>query len=92
VFTKVGMTLARLVPEGTSVPIVRGPLAGCRWIAGAAAGDGRGLSVVFGACETPLVEAMAELVKPTDVCFDLGANVGLYTLLLARLVQHVVAF
>ena len=38
------LLLARGVPRGMRLPIVRGPLRGGWWISGAAAGEGRGLS------------------------------------------------
>src|SRR5205085_2763618 len=84
--------LAGLLPTGTVVPILAGPLKGARWIAGAAAGSGKGMSVVVNRCERAELERAAAWVTPSDVCFDLGANVGLYTLLFARRGRRVVAF
>lgn len=45
--------------------------------------------------ETTVVEALLRSVKPGDVIWDIGANVGLYTLMLAKAVGpagHVYAF
>ncbi|MEM7203764.1 MAG: FkbM family methyltransferase [Planctomycetota bacterium] len=84
--------LARLVPTGMALPILRGPLAGARWICGAAAGDGKGLSAVLHRLEAEQLEVAAAFTKPDSVCLDIGANVGLYTLLFARRGRHVYAF
>ena len=49
----------------------------------------------LGTTEPELQEALAEHLKKGDVVYDLGANVGFYTLLSARLVGpegHVYAF
>jgi FkbM family methyltransferase len=61
--------------------------------------DGRRLSLSFkqysGMCETIyfmgeyeriITKIVSLIVKPGDICFDLGANLGWYTTLLARLV------
>lgn len=84
--------LSGLLPTGTVIPILAGPLKGARWIAGAAAGSGKGMSVVLNRCEPAELERAAAWLTPSDVCFDLGANVGLYTLLFARRGRRVVAF
>ena len=58
------------------------------------AGPGKGLlfsarraseQFVAGTYEHPVQSSLAELVKPGAVCYDIGANVGFFTLLLARL-------
>jgi FkbM family methyltransferase len=38
------------------------------------------------------VELLPQLLKPTDICWDIGANAGTYTAPMARLVARVVAF
>ena len=83
---------ASLVPTGMKLPILGGPLRGCRWIAGAAAGCGKGLSVVLHRAERAQLELARSWVTPQSVCFDIGANVGLYTLLFGRYGGRVVAF
>jgi len=35
---------------------------------------------------------LPQLVKPTDVCWDIGANAGMYTVALSKLARAVVAF
>jgi FkbM family methyltransferase len=84
--------LGRLLPSGLAVPVVAGPLRGRRWILGAAAGVGGGASVLVNRAERDQLSRAAALVRPEDICFDVGANVGLYTLLLAPRCRRVVAF
>jgi FkbM family methyltransferase len=42
--------------------------------------------------EKSLTELFNRLIRPTDVVFDVGANLGLHTLTFSRLAEHVVAF
>lgn len=54
-----------------------------------------GLSPIYGGWEPDLQRLMAENVGPDSVAYDLGANYGMHTLLLARLTAgsgHVYAF
>jgi FkbM family methyltransferase len=63
------------------LPIVSGPLEGWRWIAAA------GLhACVEGTYEVENQAILLEHVRPGDVVFDVGANVGFFTLLASRLV------
>lgn len=67
-------------------------------------GIGRGLrfnkaggnpDYALGTNEPPVQEALAEMLRPADVFFDIGANVGFFTVIAARLVgKHgqVIAF
>lgn len=84
--------VASLIPVGTPLLVMRGPLAGAWWITGAASGAGKGLSVVLGRTETAQMRVAADLASRARVCFDIGANVGMYTLLFARRSPKVVAF
>ncbi|HWZ58637.1 MAG TPA: FkbM family methyltransferase, partial [Gemmatimonadaceae bacterium] len=80
----------RVVPRERPVPILGGPLRGWRWIP-AAASHGCWL----GTFERAEQDVFARTVRPGDVVYDLGANVGFYTLLAARLAGptgRVVAF
>jgi FkbM family methyltransferase len=83
---------ARLIPPGLPLPILRGPLQGAWWISGAAAGTGGGLSILVNQAEPEQLARAASLVTPESICFDLGANAGLYTLLWAKRAKHVYAF
>jgi FkbM family methyltransferase len=70
----------RLIPASAAVPILQGPLRGRRWIVGSATHG-----CWLGSYEFKTQRAFAELVKSGNVVYDLGANVGFYTLLGARL-------
>jgi len=71
----------RLVPPNTEIPILAGPLRGLKWIS-----DSSNATCWMGVYESAKQQAFARIVKPGDVVFDLGANVGFYTLLASRLV------
>jgi hypothetical protein len=78
------------LPRETVVPVIRGPLRGARWIAGSA-----NHGFWLGTFEPGKLRAFCEAVRPGDVVYDVGAHVGLYTLLAARRVGpagHVFAF
>ncbi|MEM6517799.1 MAG: FkbM family methyltransferase [Cyanobacteria bacterium P01_C01_bin.70] len=81
-----------MIPTGITLPILVGPLSGNQWIAGAADGKGKGLSILFNLAEPKQMSIAMDLLKPQDICFDIGANVGLYTLLFSRFSKHVFAF
>jgi FkbM family methyltransferase len=74
------------------IPIITGPLKGLLWITGAAAGEANGLSVLFNLSEKKQMMLAKKEIKKDDVCFDIGANVGLYTLLFANYGKVVYAF
>jgi FkbM family methyltransferase len=67
-----------LLPKTAAVPILRGPLRGQRWIVGSATHG-----CWLGTYELAKQRAFAEAVRPGQVVFDLGANVGFYTLIAA---------
>jgi FkbM family methyltransferase len=70
----------RLIPAAAAVPILQGPLRGRRWIVGSATHG-----CWLGSYEFETQRAFSRLVRRGDVVYDLGANVGFYTLLGARL-------
>lgn len=80
--------LTNIVPSGLALPVVRGAW----WIAGAAAGQGNGLSVIANLAEPVQLDHAVRLATPEAIFFDIGANVGLYTILMARRCRHVYAF
>ena len=45
-----------------------------------------GLSMIYGGWEPELHQVMKSYVKPGDVAYDLGANFGIFTMFLSRLV------
>jgi FkbM family methyltransferase len=71
----------RMVPKEAEVRILQGPLRGKRWIAGSATHG-----CWLGSYEAAKQRKITELVRPGMVCWDVGANVGFYTLLFAQLV------
>lgn len=70
----------RLIPASAAVPILQGPLRGSRWIVGSATHG-----CWLGSYEFDTQRAFAGLVRTGDVVYDLGANVGFYSLLGAQL-------
>jgi FkbM family methyltransferase len=68
----------KLVPAGMTVPILRGPLRGRKWISGSHLHG-----CWLGSYEVELQQRISRELTPGSVFFDLGANVGFYTLLAA---------
>lgn len=75
----------KILPR-TSYPVATGPLKGARFILGALSGDGGGASVYFNRMETEQTAAMIEAIRPGGKFYDIGANVGYYSILASRLV------
>jgi FkbM family methyltransferase len=72
-----------LIPNGTVVPILSGKLAGKRWIVGS------GIHRCWlGFYERDKQNLIARTVHPNSIFYDVGANVGIYSLLASMLVQH----
>lgn len=84
--------LTSAIPDGTALPILAGPLRGSRWLAGAAPGPSKGLSVLFDRSEAPQLREAARLAAPGSICFDVGAHAGIYSLLFSRTAARVFAF
>ena len=83
-------TALRLLPASTVVPIVRGPLRGLWWVSGSAP-HGVWLDTI----ERASLRDFSRHVQPRATVWDIGANVGLYSLLASRCVGpagSVVAF
>ena len=70
-----------LVPNGVEMRILRGPLKGKRWIKGAGVN-----SYWLGSYESEKVKVFGKSIKEGNIVFDMGANVGYYSLLAADLV------
>jgi FkbM family methyltransferase len=80
----------RLVPEGSVVRILRGPARGMRWISNSST---RGFWLGF--WEPDNLKLFATQLAPGSVVYDIGAHVGLYTLLSSKSVGsqgHVYSF
>jgi FkbM family methyltransferase len=92
---KAGRAVAgRLLPR-IAYPVLAGPLRGARFVLGALAGEGGGASVYVNQLERHQTAALASALRPGHLFFDIGANVGYYTVLGSRLVGpsgSVVAF
>ena len=90
IFGKILRAPLRLIPQEMAVPIIQGPLRGKRWIIGSS-----NHGCWLGSYEYEKQKCFIKSVKPGDVVFDVGANVGFYTLLASVLVGSagkVVAF
>jgi FkbM family methyltransferase len=70
-----------LVPDELILPILQGPLRGKRWISGSATH-----ACWLGSYECEKQRAIAREVCPGSVFYDVGANVGFYSLLASLLV------
>lgn len=87
---KVLRSLLARIPPAAVVRVLSGPLRGARWVRGAGV-DGYWI----GTYEAKKQRLFARHVRPGGVVFDVGAHVGLYTLIAARRVGpagHVYAF
>jgi FkbM family methyltransferase len=71
----------RMLPKGARVRILQGPLRGHRWIVGSASHG-----CWLGTYEKQKQQLFPSLARPGDVVFDVGANVGFYSLLAATCV------
>lgn len=67
-------------------PVVKGPLRGQKFILGTLGGKGGGGTVYFNLLEPEQTSAFTKAIKSSDTFFDVGANVGYYTVLGSRLV------
>jgi FkbM family methyltransferase len=65
-----------MIPRHAELRILRGPLRGMRWIKGAGPN-----AYWFGTYEVSRVRAFANMVAQGAVVYDVGANVGIYSLL-----------
>jgi len=86
------LPFTHLLPRGMTVPIVAGPLKWKKWIVGAAAGEGRGMSIIINQMESAQVDYAIKILNNNCICFDIGANVGFYTLLFSKYAKEVYAF
>lgn len=66
----------RLIPRRMSLPILQGPIKGKKWIVGAGEHG-----YWLGSYELEKRKAFSKAVQPGDVVYDIGANVGYFSLL-----------
>jgi FkbM family methyltransferase len=78
---KVARYPLRILPRSMAVPILRGPLKGTKWIVGS-----QRHACWMGIYEPFLQKRMAEEVRTGGVFYDVGANVGFYSLLASGLI------
>ncbi len=79
-----------LVPRGAVVPVLTGPMKGARWVVGAGTNG-----CWLGTYEPRTRHWLQAVLGRGRVFFDIGANVGFFTLLASRIVGEegaVVAF
>ena len=84
---RVARRLLHALPSRAVVPVVSGPLRGMWWVSGSAPHG-----AWLGRLERDTLEDFAAHIAADTVVWDVGANVGLYTLAAARRAAHVVAF
>lgn len=80
----------RLIPQNTVVPILQGALRGKKWIVGSATHG-----CWLGSYEYQKQKALQQELKAGEVVYDIGANVGFYSLLASVMVGqsgHVYSF
>jgi FkbM family methyltransferase len=73
--------LAHLVPARAIVPILQGPARGIFWVAGSGL-----MNFWLGSYERDKVDAFHRALSSGAVVYDVGANVGIYTVLACRTV------
>lgn len=71
----------RLIPRGAAVRILYGPLRGMRWIVGSG-----NHGYWLGTYEIDKLKTFYRTLKEGDVVYDLGANVGYYSLIASKAV------
>ncbi|MHA1762930.1 MAG: FkbM family methyltransferase [Promethearchaeota archaeon] len=86
------ITSTKLIPNGLPLIILRGPLKGFKLIAGAPAGPAKGLSYLLNLSEPKWLEMGKIISSKDDVCIDIGANIGIYSLLFSRHAKFVYSF
>ena len=65
--------------SGITFPILRGPLAGKKWLLASRS------NFFWGTYEPEQTQAFQKIIQPGDVVFDVGAHYGYYTLLSSEL-------
>lgn len=82
-FLKLAKAPLRLVPPTTVTRVLRGRLRGARWVTGSSFH-----AYWLGTFETRKRLLFERTIEPGQVVFDIGANVGYYTLLASSLVRE----
>jgi FkbM family methyltransferase len=79
-------TPLKLIPKDAVIPVLQGPMRGAKWIAGS-----HTHGCWFGNYEYEKQKLFASLVHPGSIVYDVGANVGFYSLLAAKRGARVIA-
>jgi len=79
--------ILRLIPDDAVLPILSGSLRGSKWIVG----SGR-KAFWLGIYEKHFQDVLAKELTSTSIFYDVGANVGFYSLLAARKAARVLSF
>lgn len=85
-------TVGKFIPVGIPIPILRGPLKGFKLITGAASGKAKGVSYVLNLSEPRRLRLTKQLIPIDGISFNVGANIGVYTLLFSRFSKFVYSF
>jgi FkbM family methyltransferase len=72
----------KFVPRGKEISILSGINKGMRWITG----TGPNSQCWLGHYESDHISALAKLIRPGAIVYDVGANAGYYTLAFSRMV------
>ena len=78
---KISRSPLRLLPRHWVIPILQGPLRGKKWVIGS-----QRHAFWLGIYEPRMQSLIAQVVKRERVFYDIGANVGFYSLLASKLV------
>ncbi|MHA2336197.1 MAG: FkbM family methyltransferase [Candidatus Hodarchaeales archaeon] len=84
ILSKFFIYATKFIPTGMPFVILKGPLKGFKVVMGAPAGSGKGVSILFNQSEPERLKLTKDLIMPNFICFDIGANVGTYSLLFSR--------
>ncbi len=87
---KCGLFFKKIIPKTLVLPIIEGPLKGKKWIV-----NSSNLSYYLGNFEITQMTKILNGLKVGDIFFDIGANVGIYSLLASDIVGEngkVIAF
>lgn len=90
--SKFSILFTKFIPSGMPLVILRGALKGYKLIMGAPAGSGKGISIIFNLSEPERLKITTDLISKNFICFDIGANIGIYSLLFSRYSKLVYAF
>ncbi len=87
-FDRLAMRVYGGMLRRSSVTIQDGPLRGMKLSASRHTSHAH----IRGTYERPVQDAIEKMVRPGDICYDLGASIGYMTLVMARKARHVYAF